>query len=147
VHFQAEISAPFVTCIMTHPQCLLYILAVYNGDKMLPCKNLLILLFKKLDITKFLWGDLETSPPQHFGRPLWSRRLCVCVYIYTAILNTKLLWHFIVQKKNKNSQSHTAKFYSVLLLMHHSNVIDRYRETVSGKDAKFCRQQSAFDVH
>jgi len=47
------------------------------------CKNWLILLFQKIDITKFLWGRLGGIAPTTFWpcrrsppSPPWSRRLC-----------------------------------------------------------------------
>ena len=47
------------------------------------CKNWLILLFQKIDITEFLWGRLRGIAPTTFWpwgqsppSPSWSRRLC-----------------------------------------------------------------------
>ena len=87
VHFQTEVSAPFVTCIMTHSQFLLYIFAVYNGDKMPMQKLTHLTVSKKTCAYKFVGGATSGSRLHNFlaeaqrGRsPLCSMQLAPMVF-------------------------------------------------------------------
>jgi len=55
--------------------------------------------------------------------------------------NTLKLVMFFVKKQD------TAQNSTLSLFMHHSNIVERYGDTVCGKDVKFRRQKSAFYVH